>query len=220
MKILRMGGKKLVKESMAAMLKSVMIDAGHGGRDPGAINKQLGFKEKDIVLKVAEYLAFELIESYPNIVPFLTRKEDEYISLKERCAKADCVVFEDLSIKPADIFLSVHTNARLLKGKYGLEIETYHYRGSVLGKKLASVVQKNLVAEGTMMNTIDRGVKTALFYVLRRTRMPAVLVELGFLSDLEEAIILSSDCHQKKMGKILAKSINEFFREQEENINA
>jgi len=219
------GVEKIFPKEEKIMRKTVVIDPGHGGGDPGAVNKELNYLEKDIVLKVAKYLAAELKENYSYIVPFLSRENDESISLDHRCIKANRVVQSNLSVKPADIFLSIHTNARALKGKYGLEIETYYYKDSEIGKELAKIIQKNLVSKQNMLPTIDRGVKAGKrwskkkqkwmsFYVLKHTEMPAVLVELGFLSDVEECIILASSVHQQTMAKVLAQSIAEFFEKE------
>jgi len=201
------------------MERKIVIDPGHGGFQPGGMNRRFGILEKDIVLKMAEYMKEELIYNYPSINFRLTRNSDISVSLRDRCEMAN-----DFG---ADLFISIHTNARLLKGKYGLEIETYHDENSVNGRKLATIIQKNLVND-TICNvpTIDRGVKTGRrwssrkgkwmpFYVLRHTAMPAVLVELGFLSDNEEAIILTDPDYQNIMGIILAQSVDEYFRHKE-----
>jgi len=199
------------------MRKTVMLDPGHGGHKPGGVNKELGLKEKDIVLKVAQHVVAELEDNYPHIIPSLTRSGDIHVSLPERCRMANR--------KEVDIFVSIHTNARPMKGVYGIEIETFYCRGSGKGKELARIIQKNLLSEQTPIKTIDRGVKIGEvwskkkqkmvpYYVLRNTAMPAVLVELGFLSDFEEAVILSSPVHQKTMGRTLAQSIDEFFEKE------
>lgn len=202
------------------MHKLVMLDPGHGGHKPGGINKELGFKEKDIVLEVANHVANELEDNYPNIISSLTRKGDIHVSLPERCGLANR--------KEVDIFVSIHTNARVMKGVHGIEIETFYSRGSREGKRLASIIQKNLLSEKTPIETIDRKVKIGEvwskkkqkkvpYYVLRNTAMPAVLVELGFLSDFEEAIVLTSPVHQESMGKSIAQSIGEFFAQEDTN---
>jgi len=196
------------------MKKSVMIDPGHGGVHPGAVDKALGYKEKDIVLKVAEFMKDELIRNHPDISILATRIGDVTVSLQQRCKIANEM--------KAGVFMSIHTNARCLKGKHGLEIETYYCGGSEIGKRFAKIVQKNLVDEKCDVSTIDRGVKIGQrwsekkkkmmpFYVLRHTWMPAILVELGFLSDFEEMIILTSPYYQKSMGRCLAQSLAEFF---------
>lgn len=208
----------LRKKEKIVVRRVVMLDPGHGGHKPGGMNKQFGLKEKDIVLKVAEYVMNELVDNYPRIIPFLTRKGDVHVSLPDRCEQA--------GYRGADIFISIHTNARVLKGKHGLEIETFYCRGSGRGRTLASIIQKNLLSEQTPIRTIDRGVKIGEvwskrkqkkvpYYVLRNTAMPAVLVELGFLSDDEEAIVLNNPWHQEAMGKSIAQSIDEFFNQED-----
>jgi len=212
--------KKKKKEIIMPKMRKVAIDPGHGGHKPGGMNKELGFMEKDIVLEVAKCVADELEDNYSHIIPSLTRKGDIHVSLPERCELANR--------KEVDIFVSIHTNARVMKGRYGLEIETFYSRGSREGKRLAKIIQKNLLSEKTPVKTIDRKVKIGEvwskkkekmvpYYVLRNTNMPAVLVELGFLSDFEEAIILTSPVHQEAMGKSIAQSIGEFFNKENTN---
>jgi len=208
----------LHKKEEVIMRKVVMLDPGHGGHRPGGVNKRFGLKEKDIVLKVAEYAMNELVDNYPRIIPFLTRKGDVHVSLPDRCEQAN--------YREVDIFVSIHTNARVLKGRYGIEIETFYCRGSGRGRTLASIIQKNLLSEQTPIRTIDRGVKIGEvwskrkqkkvpYYVLRNTAMPSVLVELGFLSDDEEAVVLNNPWHQGAMGKSIAQSIDEFFNQED-----
>jgi len=208
------------------MKKIIVIDAGHGGKDPGAVNPVFGVKEKDINLAVATYLEVELKLNYSNVIIFMSRETDIFISLKDRCLKANSII-KSLTkpAEPADLFLSIHTNAREVKGKYGLEIETYYCRGSVKGKRFAEAIQKALVSNENSIPTIDRGVKIGErwsktkekmmpFYVLKNTKMPAVLVELGFLSDAEECRYLSNFRNQKIMAKVLACAISEFIMEE------
>jgi len=214
---------KLLKRS-ESMQKIIVIDAGHGGKDSGAVNKSYIVREKEINLAVATYLEAELKLNYPNITTFMSRDTDVFISLKNRCIKANYIMQEDAS-KPAikaDLFLSIHTNAREVKGKYGLEIETYYCRGSEKGKKFAEAIQEALVSDQNTIPTIDRGVKVGErwskkrerympFYVLKHTKMPAVLVELGFLSDIEECIYLSNVRNQRLMAQVLSNALSEFI---------
>jgi len=203
------------------MSKMIMIDAGHGGKDPGAVNPVYGVTEKEVNLAVATYLEAELKLSHPfHITTFMSRDTDIFVSLKNRCAIANLPV---ISLKrPADLFLSIHTNAREVKGKYGLEIETYYYRGSMKGKRFAEAIQKALVSSDNSIPTINRGVKVGerwskkrerymSFYVLKHTKMPAVLVELGFLSDTEECIYLSNSRNQKIIGQVLSDALSGFI---------
>jgi len=202
------------------MSKIVVIDAGHGGKDPGAVNPVYGVKEKEVNLAVATYLEAELKLFHSYIKTFMSRETDVFVSLKNRCAIANLPV---ISLKqPADFFLSIHTNAREVKGKYGLEIETYYCRGSVKGKRFAEAIQEALVSSDNSIPTIDRGVKVGErwskkreryvpFYVLKHTKMPAVLVELGFITDAEECIYLSSPRNQKIIGQVLSDALSGFI---------
>ncbi|MBU1261464.1 N-acetylmuramoyl-L-alanine amidase [bacterium] len=190
-------------------IKKIVIDAGHGGKDPGACGKTL--KEKDVVLQMAKRLK-EKIEEKSGIEVILTRDDDYYVPLPERTALAN--------YKKADLFVSIHANAAFSKGATGFEVFHLSARASnreaealaelenkaikLDGKEgvkdytqqiladmaqqgfikesieLASIIQKEVVSRLDMK---ARGVKSANFYVLRDALMPAVLVETGFLSN-------------------------------------
>jgi len=191
----------------------IVIDAGHGGKDSGAVNPVYGVTEKEVNLAVATYMETELKLYHPYIKTFMSRETDVFVGLKNRCIKANSIIQDGIA-ESADLFLSIHTNAREVKGKYGIEIETYHCKGSEKGKRFAEAIQEALVSSDNSIPTIDRGVKTAGFYVLRHTIMPAVLVELGFLTDAEECIYLSSPRNQKIMGQVLADALSGFITEE------
>lgn len=194
----------------------VVIDPGHGGYDSGAVNNELEIKEKDITLKIGTYMFNELMkESYPNILPSMTRDSDVGVSLGKRCEYANSI--------DASLFISIHINSRPMRGKYGLEIETYYYGSSVNGKAFASIVQKNLISQEAALPVIDREIKEGLvwsvsqkkyvpYYVLKNTKMPAILSELGFICDEEEAMLLNNNIYQRMIGGNLAKSVGEYFR--------
>ena len=180
------------------------IDAGHGGADPGAVNKELDIQEKRINLGVGLLMRGYAFNGDYLFDAYMTRHKDEFISLRDRCGKA-------LSWK-AHAFLSIHTNARPMKGKSGVEIETYHYPGSKKGEEFASIVQEALIKDiAEIFKVIDRGVKGGKYYVLKHTKMPAILVELGFLSDNEEALFLSGIDNQEVMAKSLCEAAEHFL---------
>jgi len=111
--------------------------------------------------------------------------------------------------KPRAVFLSVHYNA--LNGVFDKKsggVETFHYPGAVAGKKLAELVQKNLLGGTRQAN---RGVKTAGFYVLRYTAMPAALAECGFMDNLAEAGRMLSLSYQTECARELATAVLEYF---------
>lgn len=182
----------------------VMIDPGHGGKDPGAVNRNLVILEKDINLSVANYLKRIVFEGDYLYETWSTRREDVFVSLKERCNKAN--VFK------ANAFLSIHCNARPKVGKHGLEVEVFHAIGSKKGKEFAAIALDYLADEsGKIIKVIRRRVLARNFYVLKNTSMPAILVELGFLPDHEEALFLNNKINQKIMARALAEATEHFL---------
>ncbi len=224
----------------------LVIDAGHGGKDPGAQRFQID--EKDINLSVARKLG-DLIESNHNDIRVIyTRKSDRFIELDERANIANRA--------KADLFISIHTNA-VERGSYVTGTETFtlglartdenlqvamrensaillednylqkyegfdpnssesyiifefmqnkHMEQSV---DLASKIQKSF----TSVNRVDRGVRQAGLLVLRKTSMPSVLVELGFISNKEEARFMNSDNGQDKLAQSLYSAFVKYKRE-------
>jgi len=162
----------------------IVLDPGHGGRDPGAIGIN-GIREKDIALAVGKEvvrLNRELFNDSLNI--YMTRYSDTLISLGHRTALA-------IALR-ADIFVSIHFNQAERREAQGIEV--FVYQTNKIGSMALQRKSKNL-AETILMefhNSLGfkiRGVKQADFQVLRdlRTTCPAMLLELGFLSNTEEA---------------------------------
>ena len=151
---------------------TIVIDPGHGGKDPGAV--YAGYKEKDIVLPIALYLGGFLSstshEDNLKINCVYTRTADIYVPLRDR-------VFIANSVK-ADAFISIHLNASPKHNARGEEI--WIYPGSIKSAKLADSIATYIdeFAPGKF-----RGIKEGKFYVLRKTKMPAVLIEVGFLDN-------------------------------------
>ena len=202
----------------------LIVDPGHGGRLPGAISKCGRWREKDINLAVARYLREWVHErSFKeklNLIPFATRSMDNHMSLKERTD------FANESVRaygpPKAVFVSIHTNARPMRGKHGIEFETYYYKGSGEGWKLASFIQESLLRLKLFdIPILDRGVKVGErmgkdgemkpFYVLRHTAMTAALVELGFISDPEEAEVLSMPKNQERMASAILDGVVKYL---------
>ena len=167
----------------------IMIDPGHGGGDNGAIGPS-GVKEKDINLLVAERLHLLMAES--GIEAYMTRKYGPSVEvpLAKRTELANSI--------NADYFISIHANAATSPTAHGTE--TYYYYGSEEGRKLAEAVQAELVAATGLA---DRGIKESGFYVLRATAMPAILVELAFLSNPEEERLLATSAFQEKCARAI-----------------
>lgn len=173
----------------------VVIDAGHGGNDPGAIYG--GISEKDVNLEIALKVKADLKKEGYRVV--LTRKTDEFIGLYDRAGISN--------EKNARVFISIHCNAADNGGANGIEI--YSMKDSEEGKKLAESVRKPVI-ENT--GAKDLGVKQRNFAVLRATQCPAILVETGFLSNDNERWLLNSDEYQEKIADGIAKGTAVYLR--------
>jgi len=178
----------------------ICIDPGHGGYDPGAVGPS-GLREKDVTLAVALVLAGMLREAGCDVV--LTRSGDttpwaSLRDLQERCDLANQAY--------AELFISIHANAA--KNPTATGTETYCYRRGGQGERVATAIQRQLVAA---LGLPDRGVKTAGYYVLKYTVMPAVLVELAFISNPEEEALLGSPPFQQQAAQAIARAIGSLY---------
>ncbi|MED4904133.1 N-acetylmuramoyl-L-alanine amidase [Parageobacillus thermoglucosidasius] len=162
----------------------LVLDPGHGGHDPGAVEN--GLREKDLTLKIALYTRDYINELYEGVEVYLTREEDDFISLSERAEFANRL--------NADYFCSIHINAGKGKG-----FESFIYSGSYSKSKtqaLRNVLHDTIISE---TGFVDRGRKEANLAVLRLTRMPAVLTENGFIDNPSDAALLKSDSNLRKI---------------------
>ena len=169
----------------------IVIDPGHGGKDPGAVGPS-GIKEANVNLQVALKVAEKLQKAGLSVK--LTRTTDTFVDLQPRCDIANSWM--------ADYFVSIHCNAASTPQAHGTE--TYCYKFGGKGEVLAKAIQAELIAATGRAN---RGVKTANFYVLRCTNMPAVLTEMAFISNPEEERLLASVAYQEKCALAIAKGI-------------
>ncbi|MEL6603926.1 MAG: DUF3747 domain-containing protein [Cyanobacteria bacterium J06614_10] len=149
---------------------TVVIDPGHGGRDPGAVGIG-GLREKDINTAVSRRIQSTLSAQGINVV--MTRSDDREVDLQPRVNIAERA--------DADIFVSIHSNAISLSRPDVNGLETYYYSS---GFRLAQTIHNNVLQRTDLR---DRGVRRARFYVLVNTSMPAVLVETGFVTGREDA---------------------------------
>ncbi len=149
---------------------TVVIDPGHGGRDPGAVGIG-GLREKDINTTVARRVQASLNARGINAV--LTRSDDRELDLQPRVNIAERA--------DADVFVSIHSNAISMSRPDVNGLETYYYSS---GFRLAQTIHNNVLQRTDLR---DRGVRRARFYVLVNTSMPAVLVETGFVTGREDA---------------------------------
>lgn len=175
----------------ALAFRTVVIDPGHGGRDLGAADSHV--YEKHINLDVSRRLERSLREAGFKTV--MTRTRDEFIALSERSAKAN-------RYRNA-IFVSVHFNSSYRAAALG--IETF-YRSSN-SEKFAQLVQRELIKN---VGATDRGVKTANFSVLRRTKHPAILVEGGFISNKSERSAMLDPQYRQVVADSIARGIIQF----------
>ncbi|RAU95526.1 N-acetylmuramoyl-L-alanine amidase [Paenibacillus sp. YN15] len=174
----------------------VVLDAGHGDGDPGAISKITGRKEKDfnlsMVLKIAKAL-----EGIPNLQVKLTRQDDTFVELNERADFANRL--------DADVFVSVHANSFSKETISGTE--TYYSRDE--SRALADILH-NRILPATGFN--DRGVRKSDLRVTLRTVMPAVLCEIGYLSSPEEEAALFTEKLQLQTAEAIAAGIREYLQ--------
>lgn len=173
----------------------IYIDPGHGGSDPGALGPT-GLQEKDINLNIASKVR-QILEDH-GVVAILTRKDDTRVDLASRVKMAN----DD----KADYFVCIHTNSGPSPKATGTEI--FAFPNSNLGTELANNIQRALVAE---INLPNRGVKYKDFYVLKNTKMPAVLVEVAFINNPEEEKLLRDEKFLYKASLGISKGILEFL---------
>jgi N-acetylmuramoyl-L-alanine amidase len=220
--------------------KVIVIDPGHGGKDPGAIGYR-GLKEKSVVLNIAKELRNILRARGYKV--YMTRYKDVFVKLRERTKYANR--------KKADLFISIHANAvgkkdakkvqgiecyflsksRSSRAKrvaaiensadlddmnyYGKEsfLNTLNYHNIIAANKLAIDLQRGALAELSKhyKGVCDAGVREGPFWVLVGAQMPAVLVEVGFITHPKEAKRLASRRYQKKLARGLANGVERYF---------
>ncbi len=172
----------------------IFLDPGHGGSNPGAVGAN-GLEEADVNLDIALKTG-RLLQTEGYTVNY-SRTDDTNVSLSERAALANQW--------GADYFVSIHCNSNVNPIYKGTS--TYFYRTGTVAEELALTVNNALVEE---INTKDLGIFSANFAVLRLTRMPAILVELAFISNPEEAELLSSEGFRQKCAIGISRGIIAF----------
>jgi N-acetylmuramoyl-L-alanine amidase len=215
----------------------IILDPGHGGKDPGATGKK-GTKEKHIVLNIARRLK-TLIKERLGAKVLMTREKDTFIALEDRA--------EFANNKKADLFVSIHVNSHPQRRVKGLEV--YHFgeasdpralevaareNGTPLednapdwrfiladklndkkiedSQELAWKTRKAIVPHLRKRYKVkDHGVKTAPFYVLRMTTMPGILAEVAFVSNPTEEKLLTQKAYQQRVAEGLLKGIQEYI---------
>ncbi|MBC9825904.1 GW dipeptide domain-containing protein [Carnobacterium inhibens] len=188
--------------------KTVYVDAGHGGKDPGA--QSGGVNEKDLNLKVALKVRDKLEQKGYNVV--MSRTTDVFLELSEIARKANN--------SKADIFVSIHHNS-FNKNSYGIESFSYNSLGTstnAMSKNLARLASSEKLAKNSQQQMIsytgayNRGAKKANFHVIRETNMPAVLLELGFVDNTSERSKLVTNNYQEKLANGIVQGIVDYFK--------
>ncbi len=200
-------------------IRTIVVDAGHGGRDQGTRNRELKLLEKDLTLEVAERL--KRVLELQGFRVLLVRTDDSYIELADRSAFANAA--------GADLFVSIHFNAVGNPAVHGTETyiltpRTQRSTGQAKAAKgdevlhpgnefdhwnmlLGFLVHRQLLRD---LGTFDRGLKRARFQVLRGVECPAVLVEAGYLSNDLEAANARTEEYQNNLVRSLAIAINRY----------
>ncbi len=176
----------------------VVIDPGHGGSDPGAVGVN-GLRETDIVLEVSKSVSAFLTNK--GVKTILTRNYDRTLDLLPRVTKANN--------SKADAFVSIHANATRGKRKDVNGLETYYYSG-YKGYSLAKNIQRQILFVSPQ--SPDRGVRKSRFYVIRKTSMPAALVEIGFVTGLYDANLLRQKAYRDKISFAIARGILNYLK--------
>ncbi|MCK4304454.1 MAG: N-acetylmuramoyl-L-alanine amidase, partial [Candidatus Eisenbacteria sp.] len=219
----------------------VIIDPGHGGRDPGVVTRRARLKEKDVVLDVALRLK-RVLDPEAGVEVRLTRDQDMFLGLRDRVVRSEAL--------GGDLFLSIHVNGCRQQAARGAEVFFLSLRGAtsaaarelealensvdatqdpMLGEmaelpfavdllQTDTILRSSFLAE-TILDALDqsglaatRGVKQANFAVLRSCRLPSALIELGFMSNPEDARKLGSASHRQALAETIAIGLLEFQR--------
>ncbi|TGN20175.1 N-acetylmuramoyl-L-alanine amidase [Leptospira idonii] len=221
-------------------VKAIIIDPGHGGKDPGTSDADGNF-EKNVSLAVGRYLYLYLRKYYPEIRLVLTRKTDVFIELEDRSKQANSLLKDTRD----SIFISLHCNASLNEKADGFEIYYLSQSPSTEQARETALVENKFISphsdanvkaiQSQMLSSVtqrrskklaesveaeydqgmtglisSRGVKKADFSVLRGSLMPAVLVEMGYLTNPKESKILRDKNFQKKIARSIIKGIHHY----------
>jgi N-acetylmuramoyl-L-alanine amidase len=170
-----------------------VIDPGHGGPDPGAVGID-GLRETDVVLDVGLQVA-RLLQSR-GVQVYLTRTSEVDVDLPPRVSLANSV--------GAHVFVSLHANALSMDRPDVNGIETFYFEGGS-SLALASTIQDQLMAISP--GTPDRGARPGRFYVIRRTTMPSVLTEMGFVTGEIDAPRLADPNFRRRLAQAVAAGI-------------
>ena len=199
LKIKVKGVKKVVKQPAIANKqkggsKKIVIDAGHGGSDYGALRGSIN--EKDITLDVAKRVKTLLAKQGYTVV--MTRETDKYLSLQERCDITEA--------SQPDIFISIHVNSSVKPEITGVETHYYHQESLALAQTVHAAIASNIKSN-------NRGLFKSKFYVINHTTVPAILCEIGFISNDKERDELNSEKRKQDTAKSIQEGVNNYFKQ-------
>ena len=184
--------------------KIITLDAGHGGSDPGAIGSD-GTKEKNITLAITKMVK-EILEQKGAKV-YMTRTTDVDVFGPNASDAEELQARVNVGEKyNSDMFVSLHINSSVNKNVGGFS--TYYYPKTDNDLRLAKNIQNKLAAN---FGVDDLGVRQANFYVIKRISMPAVLVEMCFISNEKELTLMKGQWFQKKTARLIAEGIEKYF---------
>lgn len=228
-------GKELtLGTALGLKIRTIVIDAGHGGKDPGASYGRL--KEKDVALDIAKKVR-DLLSRDKDLKIYMTRSKDTFIPLEERTAIANKY--------KADLFISIHANAARNKKVSGVETYVFNVTNDRAALEVAALenqattksisdlqgilkdilkyskleeslllagsVQKSLVKKVKLSRVQNKGVKQAPFYVLVGATMPSILIETGFLSNVGDAKKLSTSSYRKQIAEGIYQGLRDYI---------
>lgn len=188
----------------------VMVDAGHGGNDPGKVSISNDL-EKDINLQIA--LKLEEILKHQDIEVVMTRRDDNalYEDGVSNKKNSDMKKRVELSKeKNVDLIVSIHANSYVEEEVCGAQV--FYFKGSEGGKLLADSIQNN-ISEVSVLNNKRVAKANSDYYLLRNVTAPAVIVECGFLSNVQEAALLKNSEYQRKIAWSIHLGIMEYLNE-------
>ena len=232
-------GTPSIARQLGLGVHRIVIDPGHGGKDPGTVNRRLGLQEKDITLDIGKRLN-AILNEHQELEVILTRPRDEYVPLEERAAIANS--------NQGDLFVSIHTNSAPRLSARGVEsfylnmtsdpwsMQVAATENAMSSKSISDmrsildqILRHSKVAESRIFTQSlqecivanlrgkydaidDLGVKKAPFYVLLGAQMPSALVEVSFLSHRDEAKRLASPEYRQALAAGLYLGVIRFIR--------
>lgn len=174
---------------------NIVIDPGHGGHDPGAVGLH-GVQEKDLIMRAINPIVSELEKAGANVI--LTRSDDRFVSLEDRVKISHSY--------NTDAFISIHLNTNPLTVING--ISTHYYNNN--SKSLAYTMQESL---GSQLNLANRGVMYDGLYVLRNNNHPALLLELGFITNANDLSVIQSESYPADAAKGITNGLIRYFNQ-------